>query len=110
VLSRGANTYARLLLGIPVHDSTGGFRAYRATTLQKIGLDDVVSHGYCFQVDLTLRTVRQGLQVTEAPITFVERTRGSSKMSRAIIAEAFQRVTVWGLEYRLGRLTGRRPA
>jgi dolichol-phosphate mannosyltransferase len=108
VLSRGANAYARLLLGIPVHDSTGGFRAYRATTLQKIGLDDVISQGYCFQVDLTLRTVRHGLRAAEVPITFVERARGNSKMSRGIIVEAFRRVTGWGVEYRLSRLTGRR--
>jgi dolichol-phosphate mannosyltransferase len=108
VLSRGANTYSRLMLGFSVHDSTGGYRAYRATTLQKIGIDDVSSQGYCFQVDLTLRTVRAGLRVTEVPITFVERTHGASKMSRAVIREAFQRVTQWGLEYRLGRLTGRR--
>ncbi|MEV5746962.1 polyprenol monophosphomannose synthase [Actinoallomurus sp. NPDC052308] len=108
VLSRGANTYARLMLGIPVRDSTGGFRAYRATTLRKIGIDDVTSQGYCFQVDLTLRTVRCGLQVAEVPITFVERERGNSKMSRDIIVEAFRRVTGWGVAYRLGSLTGRR--
>ncbi|MEU8174749.1 polyprenol monophosphomannose synthase [Microbispora hainanensis] len=97
LLSRGANTYVRLVLGIPVRDATAGFRAYRAATLEKIGLDDVESQGYCFQVDLTLRTVRQGLRVTERPITFVERTVGSSKMSRKIIFEAFWRVAVWGV-------------
>jgi dolichol-phosphate mannosyltransferase len=108
VLSRGANTYSRLMLGIPVHDATGGYRAYRATTLQKIGVDDVASQGYCFQVDLTLRTVRSGLRVAEVPITFVERTHGASKMSRGIIVEAFRRVALWGLRYHLGRLGGRR--
>jgi dolichol-phosphate mannosyltransferase len=108
ILSRGANTYSRLMLGIPVHDATGGYRAYRATTLQKIGVDDVASQGYCFQVDLTLRTVRSGLRVAEVPITFVERTHGASKMSRGIIVEAFRRVALWGLEYHLGRLRGRR--
>ncbi len=97
LLSRGANTYVRLVLGIPVRDATAGFRAYRAATLEKIGLDDVESQGYCFQVDLTLRTVRQGLRVTETPITFVERTVGSSKMSRKIIFEAFWRIAVWGV-------------
>ncbi|MGW5264243.1 polyprenol monophosphomannose synthase [Microbispora sp. NPDC004025] len=97
LLSRGANTYVRLVLGIPVRDATAGFRAYRAATLEKIGLDDVESQGYCFQVDLTLRTVRQGLRVREKPITFVERTVGSSKMSRRIIVEAFWRVAVWGV-------------
>jgi dolichol-phosphate mannosyltransferase len=103
VLSRGANTYARLLLGFPVHDSTGGFRAYRATTLSKIDIDAVTSQGYCFQVDLTLRTVRAGLRVAEVPITFVERTHGASKMSRDIMVEAFVKLTRWGVEHRLGR-------
>jgi dolichol-phosphate mannosyltransferase len=107
-LSRGANTYSRLLLGFGVHDSTGGFRAYRATTLSKIGIDDVTSQGYCFQVDLTLRTVRAGLKVAEVPITFVERTHGASKMSRDIMVEAFLKLTQWGVEGRLGRLTGHR--
>jgi dolichol-phosphate mannosyltransferase len=109
-LSRGANTYSRLLLGFHVHDSTGGFRAYRATTLRKIGIDDVTSQGYCFQVDLTLRTVRAGLKVAEVPITFVERTHGASKMSRDIMVEAFVKLTRWGVEGRLGRLAGRDPS
>ncbi|MCW2879445.1 MAG: Dolichyl-phosphate beta-D-mannosyltransferase [Sphaerisporangium sp.] len=97
ILSRGANTYARLMLGLPVRDTTAGFRAYRASTLEKIGLDDVESQGYCFQVDLTLRTIRQGLRVVEVPITFVDRAVGASKMSRAVVAEALWRVTLWGL-------------
>ncbi|GAA3818961.1 polyprenol monophosphomannose synthase [Sphaerisporangium flaviroseum] len=97
LLSRGANTYARLVLGVPVRDTTAGFRAYRSSTLEKIGLDDVESEGYCFQVDLTLRTIRHGLRVAEVPITFVDRTVGASKMSRAIVAEALWRVTLWGV-------------
>ena len=97
LLSRGANIYTRIMLGIPVRDATAGFRAYRAATLEKIGLDGVQSQGYCFQVDLTLRTVRAGLRVVEAPITFVERTAGASKMSRAIVAEALWRIALWGL-------------
>ncbi|MEV7970390.1 polyprenol monophosphomannose synthase [Sphaerisporangium sp. NPDC088356] len=96
-LSRGANTYARLMLGLPVRDTTAGFRAYRASTLEKMGLDEVESQGYCFQVDLTLRTVQNGLRVVEVPITFVDRTAGASKMNRAVVAEAMWRVTVWGL-------------
>lgn len=97
LLSRGANTYARIVLGIPVRDSTAGFRAYRAATLEKIGLDDVQSQGYCFQVDLTLRTIRSGLRVREVPITFVERTAGASKMSRTIVFEALWRIAAWGI-------------
>jgi dolichol-phosphate mannosyltransferase len=104
VLSRGGNVYARIMLGIPLRDSTGGYRAFRATTLEKIGLDDVDSRGYCFQVDLALRALRHGLRVVEVPITFVERTHGASKMSRAVVAEAMWRVTVWGVTGRLSRL------
>ncbi|WP_444543085.1 polyprenol monophosphomannose synthase [Microtetraspora niveoalba] len=103
-LSRGANTYSRLMLGMHVRDATAGFRAYRATTLEKVGLDDVQSQGYCFQVDLTLRTVRQGLRVAEVPITFVERTAGASKMNRGIMTEAFWRIAVWGVNGLPGRL------
>jgi dolichol-phosphate mannosyltransferase len=107
MLSRGANTYARLMLGIGVRDATGGFRAYRATTLRKIDLDEVQSQGYCFQIDLALRAVRAGLTVTEVPITFVERTAGTSKMNNAIVREALLRVTAWGIEGRLGWVLGR---
>ena len=103
VLSRGGNAYARVMLGVPLHDATGGFRAFRATALEKIGLDEVDSRGYCFQIDLALRAVRQGLRVVEVPITFVERVRGTSKMSRNIVAEAMWRVTVWGIGGRLHR-------
>lgn len=103
LLSRGGNAYARIMLGLAVHDATGGYRAYRAATLREIGLADVTSQGYCFQIELTLRAVRAGLAVTEVPITFTERVRGTSKMSRAIVAEALWRVTQWGLASRLGR-------
>lgn len=96
-LSRGANTYVRLMLRIGVHDATGGYRAYRASTLRAIGLDEVESQGYCFQIDLTLRTKESGREITEVPITFTERARGASKMSRAVIAEALIRVAQWGV-------------
>jgi dolichol-phosphate mannosyltransferase len=106
-LSRGANTYARIMLGIEVRDATGGFRVYRADTLRKIGLDQVASQGYCFQIDLTLRALTAGLAVTEVPITFTERTRGASKMNQAIVAEAFWRVAQWGLTRRVRRRKAR---
>jgi dolichol-phosphate mannosyltransferase len=96
-LSRGANIYVRLMMGIGVRDATGGFRAYRASALRQIGIDQVVSQGYCFQIDLTLRTLDAGLKVTEVPITFVERMHGVSKMSNAIVTEAFWRVAQWGV-------------
>jgi dolichol-phosphate mannosyltransferase len=102
-LSRGANVYVRMMLGIGVHDATAGFRAYRADTLRAIGLDQVESQGYCFQVDLTLRTADQGLVIREVPITFTERARGTSKMSRSVVAEALVRVAQWGIARRRGR-------
>ena len=102
-LSRGANTYARLMLRVPVRDTTAGYRAYRAETLRAIALDTVRSQGYCFQIDLTLRAVNAGLTVREVPITFIDRARGASKMSRAVMAEAFWRVAQWGVADRLHR-------
>jgi dolichol-phosphate mannosyltransferase len=110
VLSIGGNLYARALLGIPVHDVTAGFRLFRADALRRIGLGDVQSVGYCFQTDLTLRTVRAGLRVREVPIEFRERERGESKMNRAVAVESLRRITVWGLAERrdqvLARLRG----
>jgi dolichol-phosphate mannosyltransferase len=105
-LSRGGNLYVRLLLGIPLRDATGGYRAFRAEALRQLDLTTVASQGYCFQVDLAWRAVERGLRVEEVPITFVERERGASKMSQAIVAEALLRVTGWGLEHRLGRIGG----
>ncbi len=109
-LSVGGNLYTRVLLGMPVHDATAGYRAYRADALRAIGLDHVASQGYCFQVDLTQRAVRLGLRVREVPITFVEREIGDSKMSGDIMRESLQRITAWGLHHRADqvRRLGRR--
>ncbi|MFD0690295.1 polyprenol monophosphomannose synthase [Actinomadura fibrosa] len=107
-LSRGANTYARLMLGFHLHDATGGYRAFRAATLDKIDLDGVESRGYCFQIDLALRALQQGLRVVEVPITFVERVHGTSKMSRDVMAEAALRITQWGVNDRVSRFRGPR--
>jgi dolichol-phosphate mannosyltransferase len=98
VLSRGGTVYTRLALGLPLHDATGGFRAYRREVLEKIDLDAVASQGYCFQIDLAVRTWRAGFRVVEVPITFAERERGQSKMSSRIVREALWRVTVWGAQ------------
>ncbi|RKN44756.1 polyprenol monophosphomannose synthase [Streptomyces hoynatensis] len=108
LLSRGGSGYARLLLGLPVRDVTGGFRAFRRHVLEGGFLSDVASQGYCFQVDLAHRAVRAGHRVAEVPITFVEREYGDSKMSRDIVVEALWRVTAWGLAARFGRAAGRR--
>jgi dolichol-phosphate mannosyltransferase len=105
-LSRGANTYTRLMLGIPVHDGTGGFRAYRADLLRRLPLGEVASRGYCFQVDMAWRSVQTGARVVEVPITFVERELGASKMSRDIVLEALLKVTQWGIAERSRRVAG----
>lgn len=107
LLSRGGSTYSRLLLDVPIRDVTGGFRAFRAQTLRGLGLDEVSSQGYCFQVDLARRAIRAGYQVVEVPITFVERELGDSKMSKDIVVEALWRVTAWGVGSRVDRLLGR---
>jgi dolichol-phosphate mannosyltransferase len=106
VLSRGANTYTRLAIGMPVRDATAGFRAYRADLLRSLPLDEVSSHGYGFQVDMTLRALRQRARVVEVPITFVEREQGVSKMSNAIIVEALVNVTRWGMRERSRQVAG----
>lgn len=106
VLSRGANTYTRLAMGVPVRDITGGFRAFRRSALEQLDLHDVSSQGYCFQVDLAWRALQRGLRVVEVPITFVERERGDSKMSGAIVREALVNVTAWGLTHRARQLSG----
>ena len=105
-LSVGGNLYTRVLLGMPVKDATAGYRVYRTDALKRIGLSDVASQGYCFQVDLTWRAVRAGLRVVEVPITFVEREIGNSKMSRAIMTESLRRITGWGVGHRAAQAKG----
>ncbi len=96
ILSRGGNWYTRRALKIPLMDATGGYRAFRASTLRALDLDGVGSAGYIFQVDLAHRALARGLRVREVPIQFVEREIGDSKMNRKIVTEALWRVTVWG--------------
>jgi len=103
VVSAGGSWYARVLLGAPVHDLTGGFKCYRRRVLETIDLDAIDSKGYAFQIETTYRTLRAGFRVVEVPITFVDREAGGSKMSRAIVAEAIWKVPA----LRLAALTGR---
>lgn len=114
VISRGGSLYSRLALGLDVRDVTGGYRAFRTDTLKGLGLDEVASQGYCFQVDLARRAVEAGFHVVEVPITFVDREVGDSKMSRDILVEALFRVTGWGITARTNKVTdkvlGRKPA
>jgi dolichol-phosphate mannosyltransferase len=102
-LSKTANTYSRVALGIGVHDITAGYRAYRREVLETIDLDGVDSKGYCFQIDLTWRTVCNGFIIAEVPITFTERELGISKMSGSNIREALIKVTRWGIQGRKTR-------
>jgi dolichol-phosphate mannosyltransferase len=96
-ISRGGNTYVRLALGLPVHDCTAGYRAYRREVLEALPVSAVRSNGYCFQVEMAHRTWQEGFKVIEVPITFTERASGVSKMSRQIVAEALLRVAQWAL-------------
>lgn len=97
-ISRLGNLYARRLLRYDVADSTAGFRAYRTAVLD---LDDLVSDGYAFQIEMTRRVWRSGGRIAEIPITFTERAAGRSKMGRAIVVEALLSVTRWGIGDRL---------
>src|SRR5512132_3022522 len=106
VLSRGGNLWTRIMLGIPLRDATGGFRAFRRKTLLGLGLDNVASAGYCFQVDLAWRALKAGFRVVEVPITFIEREYGDSKMSQRIVIGARGRATIWGVAHRAKQLRG----
>ena len=88
VISRGGSLYARTILGLPINDLTGGFKAFRAEVLRAIDLPSVESVGYAFQIELTYRTVKRGYKVVEVPIVFRDRVAGTSKMSWNITAEA----------------------
>jgi dolichol-phosphate mannosyltransferase len=101
LISRGGGLYSRLALGAKVRDITGGFKAFRREVLEKINIQSVASQGYCFQIDLTWRTIEAGFEVVEVPITFTERAIGQSKMSGNIVREALWRVTKWGARRRL---------
>ena len=88
LLSKGGSLYARLILGIPVRDLTGGFKCFRRQVLEAIDLPSVSSSGYAFQIELTYRALKRGFTVREVPILFADRRVGRSKMSRRIVAEA----------------------
>jgi len=92
VISRGGSAYARLWLGMPYRDLTGGFKRWSAACLRGIDLQDVGSEGYVFQVETTFRAWKRGWSIAEVPIVFTERAAGASKMSAAIAREAAWRV------------------
>ncbi len=103
-VSAGGSWYARVLLGAPVHDLTGGFKCYRRRVLETIDLDAIDSRGYAFQIETTYRALRAGFRVVEIPITFVDREAGGSKMSKAIVAEAIWKVPALRLAALAGQL------
>lgn len=103
LLSRGGSLYAGALLGLPLKDVTGGFKCWPRVVLEGVGLSQVVSDGYAFQVEMSWRAHRQGARLTEVPITFVDRRVGQSKMTLGIGLEALS--VVWTLR----RHNGRRP-
>ena len=101
LLSQGGSLYAALILGLPFHDLTGGFKGFSARVLQSLDLDAIRSNGYAFQIEVTYRAYQGGFRIVERPITFVDRRLGHSKMRPAIVAEAIR--IVWSLRF------GRRP-
>jgi|SRR6478735_5324377 len=104
-ISRGGSAYARLVLGVGVHDLTGGFKCFRREVLEAIELDTVRSRGYAFQVELTYRAIELGFSVAEVPIVFRDRRVGASKMDRSIVLEAIWRVPL--LRFGTGNRRGR---
>lgn len=99
-ISRVGNTVARVGLGVQTHDATGGFRAYRRSTLEHLHFEDLKLRGYGFQIEVVYQVEHRGLRVQEVPIIFVERAAGSSKMSRGIVLEAIvhiirRRLALW---------------
>ena len=100
VISRGGSIYSQVLLGLPYHDLTGGFKCFRREVLAALDLDTVKSNGYAFQVELTNRAHRRGFRIVEVPIVFGERRKGTSKMSADIVLEAA--VKVWRLRWNAG--------
>ncbi len=97
VLSYAANLYARAVTGLPLDDSTAGFKLFRRRVLEGIDLSAIRSNGYAFQIEMNFRAWRRGFRIVEIPITFVDRTEGVSKMSKRIVREAIW--MVWRLRW-----------
>lgn len=95
LLSFFANLYTRIITGLPVRDATGGFKCFRREVLEAIDLDNVKSNGYAFQIEMTYKAWKKGFRIKEISIIFIDRVKGTSKMSRKIVREAV--VMVWKL-------------
>lgn len=101
-ISRGGSLYSRTILGLPLHDITGGYKCFRREVLENINLDSIKSNGYSFQVEMNYRTYLKGFRIKEIPIIFEDRRVGQSKMSRRIFLEAI--LMVWRLRLAKGEL------
>jgi dolichol-phosphate mannosyltransferase len=106
LLSRAGSLYARVALGLPFRDITGGYRVFRARALTELGYQSVEAQGYCFQIEMLWRAREAGLRIVESPIEFAERLSGTSKMSTAIVIEAVTRVTIWAIGDLPRRISG----
>jgi dolichol-phosphate mannosyltransferase len=108
-LSKGASYYVRIIAGLPIHDPTGGFKCFRRNVLETIGLDEVRSNGYAFQIEMTFKVWMKGFRVVEIPITFSDRLAGKSKMSGHIVREALWMVWSLALAHGFRRTPHARP-
>ncbi|MFH1688443.1 MAG: polyprenol monophosphomannose synthase [bacterium] len=104
LLSYFANTYSRIVTGLPLRDATGGFKCFRRSTLEAIDFDDVHASGYAFQIEMSMRVWKRGFKIKEIPIIFYDRTAGESKMSRRIMFEAVWMVWLLRLKSLFGKL------
>jgi dolichol-phosphate mannosyltransferase len=104
ILSYSANLYARVITGMPVHDTTAGFKCFHRRVLETVNLGRVKSNGYSFQIEMNLRAHAAGFRITEIPVIFRERVEGVSKMSKAIMWEAMWKVVALRLRHLIGRL------
>lgn len=109
LLSRAGSMYASAMLRLPQKDITGGYRAFRAEALERIDPAQVLSRGYCFQIEMLDRAVRSGCRVAEVPIEFDDRLHGESKMSVRIVLEALRQVTWWGIRRRIASSREEQP-
>ncbi len=98
ILSYSANIYTKIITGLHIKDATGGYKCFRRKVLEAIDLDKIKSNGYAFQIEVTFKAWKKGFKIKEIPITFVDRVKGTSKMSNKIVREAVMRV--WKLRIR----------
>ncbi|MDI6802586.1 MAG: polyprenol monophosphomannose synthase [Bacteroidota bacterium] len=104
ILSYGASLYTRIITGMSIKDTTGGFKCFRRKVLETINLDAIHSNGYAFQIEMNFKSWKKGFKIVEHPIIFVDRTHGSSKMSKNIIYEAVFLVWKLKLQSLLGKI------